>query len=313
MEQEPFLGLKVFYCDGLPSKAPTYNADGSLENDGGGDSMLWAGLVHFAESMYKGTAYYNKQLVDRIESGISRSQDMSGRIWRNPKRVLNDKEDSFSRDMAIGLCLYAINCDDLKVFSDWVKYSKNHSVFGIPTLFPAKESSDTRHLFSPNLMFLINMIIDFRTGKRIGFFGFFVYWATLFVSALFGSTGYAMHLIAVQCMAIERIVSKEQKVLCFLNRIICDVLSLRQSMNPFFKTLSSRTSDEVRSSFLLLCLYCKEFFQNKSGYFQWFPERDTEGKAWLNSMGWDFYFMFSLFSKNDGRYLISLEEITSLE
>jgi len=310
-EEEPLVSIKVLYCDGLPSKAPTYNADGSLENDGGGDSMLWAGLVHFAESLYKDTKYYNKALVDRIEDGIARSQDMSGRMWRNPKRVFNDKEDPFSRDMAIGLCLYAINCEDLKVFSNWVRYCKKNSIFRIPTMFPSKESSDTRHLFSPNLIQLINMISDVRTGKRVGFFGFFVYWATLLVSALFGSTGYAMHLIAVQTMAIGRLLAqRDQNKLIFLNKIINLVLKLRQPNNPFFKILGSKTLTEVRASFVMLCAYCKEFINSKSGYFQWFLERDTKGKAWLNSMGWDFYFMFSLFSKNDGRYMISLEEVS---
>lgn len=228
--------------------------------DSDGDSMLWAGLM-----MAVGAT--------KPAQGIQMCQTPDGRLWRAPSRVNNDPKNSFSRDMALGFILYVQATGDYKMADKWTAYIKKTR-----GLFPANESTDTRHIATPTLWWAMS------------YAGIKVPWYYRLTRSLlrpynkfelkFTPRGYQTHLKAITALILAIHDGKR-------DREFGEVLSKLEPENPFFMWLAGNTT------LALIQSDCLEYMhnQNPGAGTQWAWQRTDSEEAWKDSCGWDFLFI----------------------
>jgi hypothetical protein len=229
-------------------------------SDTDGDSMLWAGLMVAVGD-------------HRPIQGIKMCQTPDGRLWRAPSRVNNQLENSFSRDMALGFILYVQATGDYEMADKWTAYIKKTQ-----GLFPANESTDTRHIVTPALWWTMSY-----AGIKVPL----IYRLTRFLlkpynqlEFRFTPRGYQTHLKAVQALILAIYHKKRDKK-------FGKMLSKREPLNPFYMWLAGRSADAMSQN---------EFFKyehdlNPGDGTQWGYQRDDGEEAWRDSCGWDFLFI----------------------
>lgn len=231
-----------------------------IMSDTDGDSMLWAGLMQ---------AVGDK----RSTLGIQMCQTPDGRLWRAPQRVNNQPQNSFSRDMALGFILYVQASGDYAAADRWVRYIKSTG-----GLFPARESTDTRHIATPALWWTMSYV-----GIKVPL----MYRLTRFLlkpynqlELIFTPKGYQTHLKAVQTLVMAiRSGKRDTK----FGQALLD----REPNNPFFMWLAGKTEEAVETN-----LYLKTIHDANPGKgTQWAWQRTDSEEAWRDSMGWDFLFI----------------------
>jgi hypothetical protein len=238
-----------------------------MEAGSDGDSMLWAGLM--------------QAVGDRSSTpGIKLCQTEDGRLWRAPSRVNNQPINSFSRDMALGFILYVQATRDFAMADRWVAYIK-----ATGGLFPASESSDTRHIVTPAIWWLMSY-----AGIRVPLKYLFTRWLLKYQNLLeipFTPKGYALHLKAVQTLVLAIHNKKlDKKIGRKLNRL--------EPQNPFFMWLAGKTTGAIAQNALLETYHT----QAPGKGTQWAWQRTDYEAAWCDSMGWDFLFIKLLCRKH---------------
>jgi hypothetical protein len=243
--------------DGMPVKG-----DGDS-----GDSMLWAGLMVAVGDRY-------------AAGGIKKCQTPDGRLWRCTDRVNNQPSNSFSRDMSLGFILYFAKTKDHEMADKWISYIKKTG-----SLFPASESTDTRHLITPSVWWLMSY-----AGMRVP-----LHWRlTRFLlkpyqrlEMKFSPKGFQSHLQGVSQFILAMSSGKRDKA-------AGAALLQKEPNNAFFAWLAGE-DDKARAINDTL----RAMWSAAPGDFsQWCWERTDSEEAWRDSMGWDFHFIDLLLTLN---------------
>jgi len=245
-----------------PHKFPTKNGDD-------GDALLWAGLLHASGENH--------------QSGILACQDETGRFWRSPARVKGEENNSFSRDMAVGLIVAAmaesIKDEDSQIVSSlqrWINFVVSNGYRACP-------STDGRGFMTPTIFWASSFVgvkvpLLFRLTK-------FLLYPYLYIAVKTGKTGYGLHLMGVLLFALQ--IKKPSSI----NKKICTALYNRQSKNPFFAYLAR---EYTVAADLTYKYYVNTLYNNQGYKHQWGWERDEQEMAWKDSCGHDFAFMSNL-------------------
>jgi hypothetical protein len=240
---------------GMPVKA----------NGEDGDAMLWAGLMVAVGD------------IGPIK-GVKQCQSKSGRLWRSPLRVNMQAINPFSRDMALGFILYYQHTKDNEMADKWLQYIQKTGA-----LFPPSESSDTRHIISPSLWWLMSY-----AGFNVPW-----YWEfTRFIFPLFNRLetyftprGYQRHLKGVSLLILAKATGK-------LDIKTANILYKADPQNAFFAWLAGDKENAIKLNNQLE----SQFLAHNGEGHQWCWERADDEKAWLDSMGWEFDFIRRLLS-----------------
>lgn len=245
-------------CDGSPTKRGCDD----------GDATLFNGLLCAS----------GEELGCR---SVKLAQGRDGRMWRSPRRVNRDTENSFSRDMGLGVLLYVIAKHDTKAMKSWRQY-----VARAGKLCP--DATDNRCDTTPLFRHLFNDVAkavgawrypgeddhDEGAGDDV----------TLFLSAKYGELGYAAHLVAVE-IYLKRALGQTTSTLEAATKALLD----RQPQNLFFRWLANSDTTELRT---LLNQRLPKGAADVGN--QWQFEREDGEQAWQQSMGWDYVFLFNL-------------------
>lgn len=253
-------------------KLPTCKGYVSKADCDDGDSVLFAGLLCLAQ----------------IEAGcltVKASQGEDGRWWRSPRRNPDNigKDNSFSRDMALGVLAYLTATKDRDAANNWWHWIENNRpciakigveciVYGIPRY--CTDDTDNRCSITPMMfatMYRVWKYLDLQPPKAMSRFR---------DSPILKPKrkGYPLHLFAVH----EYIRQRQGNM---PNKEVTNFLMSQDSSNPFFVWLYQGRTTHFKK---LVDLYCAGHEGDRD---QWSWERDTLERAWYDSMVWDCLFI----------------------
>jgi hypothetical protein len=252
-------------CQGHPSKG---NCDD-------GDGTLFSGLLCLAGEELGCEA-------------VKAAQDNAGKFWRSPRRVAADTNNSFSRDMALGVMGYLLATQDRAAAQNWIQWIDQNSVCQLNvggvcqlrTYRFCRDDSDGRCFITPGMWSMMRRVWEYlelplhkemkTTGEQ-----------TMVAEAEQAPLGYALHLKAVIFFLYQKIGRNFAFEWDLINTI-----AERQADNLFFQYLHEGTSPRLQEALRNLCP--REAPENTS---QWTWERDTAENAQIDAMGWDCIFL----------------------
>lgn len=223
-------------------------------------------------------------------SVVAASQGPDGRFWRSPDLVGQEKENSFSRDMGIGVVLWAaVKGDAAKpALEAWRAYVKKNGKM-------CPQASDNRCLVTPSFAAYFNYV-----AEKVGFsklpFGIvrgedvavsvpalagpetpflFRMWQTLEPTT---PRGFALHLLAVQMHTVQHLGVWDDTLQAVANRLV-----KREPKNAYYLWLARGVDETVANLWLELVPR-----QKPESTREWAWERKDEDLAYLKSCGWDF-------------------------
>jgi hypothetical protein len=211
-------------------------------------------------------------------------------MWRSEQRIAVDTENSFSRDMAMGVLAYLVATRDRALARRWMNWIEKND-FRL-----CLESSDNRCEFTPGFWTLFREVWDYiglpATEKmRSSFLDESV---IALLQAHFSPAGYQLHLAGVNVL-IRRRMGQRSSTLTSL----ADSLAERQPRNPFFAYLASGAEKNVVESTLSWCPASPPRTRS-----EWSFERDFLNEPWSRSMGWEcvmlMNFLLKDFKENNG-------------
>jgi len=258
----------------IQTEAPTCNGYVSKANCDDGDTTLFAGLLCLSG-------------VDIGCETVKDSQASDGRFWRSPRRNPNNigKDNSFSRDMSLGVLAYLIKTKDTEAANRWMNWIEKNR----PCLFKigrsckyrglhrlCKDDRDGRCTITPTIFQMM-----YFTWKYLGLDPtktMLLYKSTPLLSP--ANKGYQIHLYAVEEFLKQKMNIGERKA---VENIIA-----KEPTNPFYMYLDQGKTEEVINRYTELCS------QSGDRKLQWAWERLASEKAWEDSMIWDCVFMTNL-------------------
>lgn len=263
------------------SWAPRCEGWSSKENCDDGDATLFSGLLCAAGSP-EGCA------------AVAAAQGPDGRFWRSPRRVNRDLENSFSRDMAMGVLLYLQTRKDRAAATRWLTYINQHTTCQLGSASNCAlrvyklctDDTDGRCIVTPAIWGMAGRVWQ---QLSLPLHSEMTRWQSYAEDRYLSEAesvplGYALHLKAVTALLYQRLglgLSFEQA--------LTQSLVKRQAQNIFFRYLAGEAPDQLRDSLLRTCP-----LDAPARKYQWSWERDTAESAWLDSMGWDCIFLASL-------------------
>lgn len=265
-------------CGGYPSKADC--------NDG--DMVLFGGLL-CASGDPRGCAL------------VRDSQDGDGRFWRSPRRNPDNagENNSFSRDMALGVMLYLVKTNDGGAAEAWMDWINSHRpcvqrkpngdcLIRGPHRF-CTDDSDQRCTISPanwgNLGRVWQSLGLGRTSEMRAYED--ADGDALWQKAENVDPGYELHLAGVETLLKIKLDQSRAP-----RERAARALASRQGDNPFYLWLRDGTSADVDQK---LHDYCPSASApTAGGRHQWSWERDTAERAWQDTSGWDCLFLANL-------------------
>ena len=247
-----------------------------------GDGLLWSGALCFTNSTrFASSCAYVKLSVDA-----------EGRAWRAPNRPRSGRDytNSFSRDMAMGLILYARATKDYETLRRWAAFVRQHDgkMCGISTRFEdfASDSRCDSQSAIRGLAKLVDPTIDWGNLPYLNAKSILV---QINSSARTAPQGYPLHLIGQQ-LALLRDLGEKNAVLW---RDTAVILHKREPLNPFFAHLAG--DDEAALSLSIEQIPS----QKPARQHQWSFERTGIEQAWRSSMVWEFVWLGELIKKVD--------------
>lgn len=239
-----------------------------------GDALLWSGILCSLDSV---------KFIANCES-VEDSQGPDGRMWRHPSRVGKDQVNSFSRDMAMGLLLYAQVTKDVTSLQNWVDY-----VVAEGQACP--DAVDNRCSMSTVIWSLAKIAapsVDLH-GKKV--LAPKQVLAILYAAAVGGESGYPLHLIAQQLILLKR--AGEGNALLWEET--AKALYKRDPSNALFAYLAGRPDSAT-----LLMLEQMPTSRPAGGSLatEWSFEREGSQRAWERSMGWEYVWLFQLMKED---------------
>jgi len=256
------------------AKAPRCNGYVSKADCDDGDSVIFAGLLCLAG----------------VEDGcltVRDSQDDDGRFWRSPRRNPGNigKNNSFSRDQALGVLAYLAKTKDVDAANRWIHWiDKNRpciiTMFGKCKYYGlhryCKDDDDSRCTITPTMfqmMYYVWKDLGLEPYKTMN-----TYKNTPLLSP--AKKGYQIHLYAVQEFIKQKMDRGD-------DRAVKKILE-KEPTNPFYMYLAEGKSSAVIERYNELCP------TGDHPKKQWAWERLAEEQAWKKSMVWDCIFMEAL-------------------
>lgn len=204
---------------------------------------------------------------------IRLSQGADGRMWRAPHRVGMERENSFSRDMSLGVLAYLVATRDIALGTRWLAWLETNE------FRTCREATDNRCEFTPGFWNLFGdvwahlgqvphaqMLTDVVNNEFV-----------LPLQARVSPPGYPLHLVGVNLL-LRRSLGMDSGLM----RVAASTLVQRQPENPFFRWLHEGNTPEVARLALAQCP-----LDAPKKRFQWsFERRDDEG-AFRDSFGWE--------------------------
>lgn len=242
-----------------------------------GDGLLWTGILCSASpTKYASSCQYVRASVKE-----------DGRAWRAPNRPTQAGQwtNSFSRDMAMGLLLYAQRTGDLQVLRRWAQFVKTHEgrMCGVGS-HPLDFTTDTRCDSQPTIRGLAKLVDPSLDWGHLPYLNAKAVLLQLSASARTAPEGYPLHLMAQQLVLLARLGESRAA----LWKDTAKMLYLRQPGNPLFALLAG---DEARAVELAL----EQMPEAKpTRATQWSFERATSQAAWRDSMLWEFVWLADL-------------------
>lgn len=270
--------------------APTCAGYPSKENCNDGDMTLFGGLL-CASGDERGCAL------------VRDSQGRDGRWWRSPRRVGGNlgENNSFSRDMSLGVMLYLATTRDRNAAEAWLSWIEDHRpcvtrnpvtngcmVRGVHRF--CSDDSDQRCSVTPTLWGVLGRVFDAldlpkNTEMRLNNA---VDNDALWLKAQQAPLGYETHLPAVEVLLKRQLDQARES-----RERAATILADRQPDNPFFGFLKGLPRDQLMSKVIALCPKDGDTERRN----QWSWERNSDTEAWRESMGWDCLFMANLLSQ----------------
>lgn len=245
-----------------PSKNTCWNMG---TGSGDADMMLFAGLLCFSGE----------------EIGcetVRRSVGANGKPWRSPGRVDKDPDNTFSRDMFLGLMAYLVKTHDTGLaqrFETWFN-NNNHQL----CLNACRMELTTwglmgevwKHIGLPRSTAMLKGQLHDDQLQNLS-----VAWL---------EHGYTEHLLAVTILIRQHIGSYTD-----LLEGAADRLVLKNPSNPMFRYLVEGNSRKVQEDTLKLCSIIP--IEKVEWIFEELPEKGSK------SMGWDYLFLIGLMISED--------------
>jgi len=240
---------------GFPSKSGT-------EPSAQGDCVLFNALLTFAGV---------KEAFGYIPECIAED----GRPVRSPDlREAPSETDAFSKDMLLGVLLWTLVTRDPAPLERLIGYINRTGCL-------CERPSDRRCTMTPQMTYLTNAVakaVGCKARLKGDWLPGWLFAALEVASALVTPLGYQCHLLSVKAL-IVRLLGQSSVV-------VPEILARRDSGNPWFLYLAG---DSDRAALTLLSLNVQP---GKGSQWSW--ERDSEEKAWHDSMGWDVLFLTNL-------------------
>lgn len=238
-------------CDGYVSK-------GDCDQ---GDVMLFSGLLCLSG---------NQVGCDTAQRSIG----PDGRVWRSPKAVGIDNQNSSSRDMFLGAMAYFAGTRDIDGLQKVTAYINANGRI-------CPDATDGRCNMTDNTKWALYQLQAFYglpANSRKG------YSESLALAATSAPEGYGMHLVAVQLLILKKTGTWNSTL-----QFAANELTRRQSRNVFFEVLAHGKTDRWADDMLEQAPVSKPETQS-----QWSIERKTSEASWRQSMLWEFIFVNAL-------------------
>lgn len=218
---------------------------------------------------------------------VERSQDTSGRWWRNPHAVHNQATDAFSRDQTLGLLNYFLSRPsttkgEASAWMAWVDGNKEQT---------CTASTDTRCLISPDLWALIGQVMG-EIGASISpidqasMFSAIPTEDPTWLIESETNAGFELHLVGLAIMT-----RRSTRMEGAAGQIAAN-MATRQPLNPFYAFLYEGKKEHVAQMTLAACP-ATDPLPDDGGY-DWAWQRDQSSQVWQHAMGWDCIFMVNL-------------------
>jgi len=204
---------------------------------------------------------------------VAKAQGPDGRMWRSAHRVGFEFQNSFSRDMSLGILAYLLATRDAGLATRWMAWLESNR------FRTCKVASDNRCDFTPGLWDLFGDVWAHigLAPHRLMTAGAVDNEFLLPLHARLAPVGYQLHLVAVNLL-LRRSMGLEST----LTRISASMLVERQPGNPLFQWLHQGNTPEVADLTLRRCPVAAP-----ARRIQWAVERSDEEDAFRASMGWE--------------------------
>ena len=211
---------------------------------------------------------------------IKRSFDSQCRAWRSPGRIGVDTDDSFSRDMLLGLMGYFVKKKDKTMASCWMDYVESIGNKLCP------DATDNKCTITPAMYGIMKEVwnhIGLKATTNMKLYALLDD-ETVYLQSLTQATGYGMELTAFQIYLRQYMGSYTQSL-----KKAAETLVKRQPSNPLFEFVYRGKTER----FINLLLE-QAPTQRPAERFQWSITRDTNEQAWRESMGWEWVYLYNL-------------------
>ena len=275
----------AYYCHGeFPAKR---NDDGSCDD---GDMTLFNALLCASGEQRGCDAARDAQSAD-------------GRWWRSPRRARGEgrrPNNSFSRDMSMGVLLYLAVTKDRDAASQWLRWiDKNRPCvlekpFGLgcqirgPERFCRNEDNQVCTL-TPGSWAIMKEVweyLELPLHSKMKSRATQIAGNVLVQETELTDPGYELHLKAVSVYLKQKMNIRHTQ-----RRAMNKVLIEKQPHNPFMQYLNDGPSEALLKRTLDRC---PTYGRYSNRLRQWSWERDTNEQAWKNSMLWDCIFLTNI-------------------
>jgi len=213
---------------------------------------------------------------------VRRSQSTTGQWFRSPSQVDTFDQNSFSRDMSLGVLAYLYTSRDKNAATNWLLYLSANDYQLCPN------DTDGRCSISPTIWGLMAAVwreLDLPLINKMKY-GTIGDESAITAQAIAAPLGYALHLQSVQ-VYLRDIISGTK--LPAARSVLFD----RDPDNIWFAYLRMQGGDIRPIADKIITDYYPRLDPN-SKLNQWSFERDSKELAVLNSMGHEFIFLINL-------------------
>ncbi len=219
---------------------------------------------------------------DRCED-VRLAQDETGRWWRSPLLINGKRNNSFSRDMSLGVLSYLVVSKDKAAAKKWLNWIETNNKK--PGCL-CDDDTDGRCDITLGLWGLLGEVwkhLGLKTNAKMNF-GMKIDEGILLGTSFLGFSGLDLHLLGVDILL-------RQKTNTFTSSLqkASNVIRKREPQNPFFEYLSRGPTERAAKLTLKYCLPDKPSWTR-----EWTWQRFFSKKVWKKQMGHDCIFLINL-------------------
>lgn len=249
--------------DGGPAKESQEDMLGDV-----GDGTLFAGLL---------CASGDAQACNAVRD----AQGEDGRWWRAPSRIGKEGDNTFSRDMTMGVLLYFAMSRDVQAAQRWMSYVEKNNGNTCAT------DTDGRCALTPFMWSSIRLVwlhlgLPLNTDMRLS--QTLVGQRAWEGEARSRPPGFNLHLVSVTLFLFRKMNIWNESY-----QTASSILVERQPGNPWFLFLRDGKTEALASALL-----SRSQAEEPEGRREWSYERAEEDRAWESTMGWEHVTLINL-------------------